>query len=124
MEDLSLKEETSRLVANIKSYLEDRYDLAKLNLIEKAAIISSSMITWLVVMLFVFSFMLFSSIALALYLSNVYQSTVIGFWTVGLGYFVLCVILIILRKPLILNPISRFLIRVLISDRNEVQPED
>ena len=117
MEQLSLKEEIRELILDLKAYLETRYDLARLGLVESVAGTVSAIITALVVSILGFTLLLFISIGLAYFLGEMWDSQALGFWAVGGGYFALVLLVLLLRRSLILSPIVRLLLKVVLPEK-------
>src|ERR1700740_3610709 len=94
-----------KLTENLKEYANTRYELATLQITQKAANIGSQTIAILLVGMVVSLFLLFINIAVALYLSSLLNSRYIGCFIVAGFYFLLSLLFIMARKKLIINPI-------------------
>lgn len=111
MDDLKRDIDTTTRLS--REYFESELNLAKVELIDE----SSQVLTSIVVRTLIFSFALLSigfvCIALAFYLSSIYNSHSIGFGLVAAGLILLSVLLYVLRKYM-LNPIiDNYFIRFL-----------
>ena len=113
MDNQNLSENFSGLFSDLKKYLEIRYRYAKLDATEKLAITSSFIVVLFILLFIVTVFLFFISFALAYYLGQVWQQTHLGFIGVAAIYFVLAIILILLRKPLIVNPVQRHIVKLM-----------
>jgi len=93
------------MVDSLKQYLNKRLELMRLVFAERISNTSASF-TAIVIFIALFSLMfLFLSLALGFYIGEEYHSYSIGFFSVGIIYFIILILLIIFRKALILNPI-------------------
>jgi len=100
------------IVDQVKEYLETYFKLAKLRAIEQGTSITAGIITDILIVLVVCIIFLFASIALALFMAEVFHSFWKGFGTVALFYLVVVFIILAFRKN-VEKPIVNFLIRKL-----------
>ncbi|MCD6065838.1 MAG: hypothetical protein K0S33_664 [Bacteroidetes bacterium] len=110
MQEQSKLEET---VDSIKDYLNTRYELAVLKGSDKVAHAGSNFISYLPIILFTLLTAFMLSFALAFYLNTVFQNQYCGFLIVGGGYFVIGLILILVRKKLLAKPLRNKIIKEL-----------
>lgn len=102
----------------LTNYLNNRVDYLKLEAAETSALVISSLLT-----LFVISFMAvivlgFGSVALALYLGTLLDNLALGFLIVTLAYFVITVLVFLLRHRLITNPLLTMVISKFFQPQN------
>lgn len=88
------------LFVKIKEYIDTRFQLIKLDSIEKGSSVIGSVITSLIVIILMIMFFLFLSFATGFYLSEVLGDSYSGFVIVTLFYFLTAFILFLLRKPI------------------------
>lgn len=81
----------------IKEYIDTRVRLSKLILIEKGASIVADAITSVIILIFLVLAFLFVSLALGFYLSELLGNTYGGFFIVSLFYFLIAVIVILMK---------------------------
>lgn len=103
-----------------KEYINARIKLMRFSFAERMANASANL-TAIIIFVAVFSLMfLFLSLALGFYIGEKYNSFGIGFFTVGALYFVILIVLLILKRVLIINPIRN---KILLSFLNP-KPKD
>lgn len=108
MEDKDrLKETYDQLVA----YLKDRFELFKIQLAERSAREFSALFAKVVVGLMLLASILFLSGGLAIYLGKLWGRLELGFAVVGGIYFLLFLILALLRRSLLQRPVMSSMIR-------------
>lgn len=108
------------LFEKISAYIQVRIRLALLSSIEKTAAIYAGLVSKLILTLFLFMALLFGSIALAFYLSEVWQSYWCGFLCVAGIYVFLGLIVLLIRKKTIEKPLmDQFVKNVLATNTEE-----
>ena len=110
---LTISEIVSDLVVNLKTYVTSKIDLYLLTSFEKLGKIFASLLSTIILILLSFFCLLFITIALALWLGKSLNNIAEGFLIVGSGYFLLGMVFIIFRKPLIDNRIIRSILKSL-----------
>lgn len=103
-------EETQDL---LERYLSNRVQLVKLQLAEKSARVTTLLAAGLIIAFLGFFVLLFSSIMLGFYFSEKLHSQFFGFGIVAGVYFLLLVLVIIFRKPLLDQFIFRKIVAIL-----------
>jgi hypothetical protein len=107
------------LADEVKSYVNVRIDLLKLNVAETASsIIANTMAKVISGIIFLF-FLLFGSIALSLFLSSVIGNSYSGFLIVSGIYLALGLLIWYTRKRFIQAPIMNAIIRQLFSENGK-----
>lgn len=124
MEQLSLKEQLYTLIIELKEYAETKYDLARLSIIEKTAVVATAILMAIILSILVSTIVLFLSLSLAFYLGERSGNVALGFLWVGLGYFVISVFIYVSRSFFIRRPILRGLIGLILPDDVEEEDED
>ena len=104
------KSDLFELFADLKKYLNTRYELVVLKTVDKSSKIISGVSLYLIIFVIVFFLVLFSSIAFALYLSEYYASVYKGFFAISIIYFSLLVV-VLLFKSGIKRKITNMMIR-------------
>lgn len=107
-----------QLLKDAKEYVDTKARLTKLQTIDKGSELAGSTVVGILLLLFVTVTFLFSSIALAFYLSERSGSFTLGFLSVAGIYFVFAILIYISRNSLIKKPIIDFIIRKILSDEN------
>jgi hypothetical protein len=75
------------LLERATDYGRSSYELAKLKILDKTTDVVSSLLSHSVVLVLVFSFVLFLSVGLAIWLGNIFGQTFLGFFAVA-GFYV------------------------------------
>lgn len=99
------------LLEKIKEYIDTRIKLSKLILIEKGSSVFADLITTLIVALFLIVAFLFISIALGFYISELIGNSYAGFFIVGLFYFLIALIVFLMKDKYIEKSIVNGIIR-------------
>lgn len=101
-----------------KKYLTLQFDYVKLTATEKISLIGSMTLVLILALIFMTGAMFYLSFALV-YLMEPYIGLMWSYAVLA-GIALLCaVIVIVFRTPLIINPITRFLTKVLLSDNDK-----
>ncbi len=88
------------LVSSLSGYLEARLELLKLEVREEIIKVVAYGLMVGVCFLLGLLFLIFLSIGIANYISDYYGTTYSGYWIVSGTYAIICVIMILLRKPI------------------------
>lgn len=108
---MSAQEKFDDLIDHTRQYIETRVSLGKLQIVEKGSELSSSIaasVTFVIIGVLV---LIFSSLALALYLSEVMGKSYYGFLSVGAGYAFLGLIGYFMSDKWIKRPVANRFIR-------------
>jgi hypothetical protein len=119
MERKSFFENISELRENLKFYLETRLSLYALIGIDKAVKAITVIIGHLTAIIFIFLAVLFFSIAAALYIGRLTESTELGLLIVGGFYLLLGIVFLAFKKALISSMVLRFLINLIFQDDDD-----
>ncbi|WP_046744347.1 hypothetical protein [Kordia zhangzhouensis] len=102
-----------------KAYTETSIALYKLNAVDKAADVASSLVSWLVFGSIGVLFLLFVNIGISFYIGQLLGATYLGFLIVSLFYLIVGICVYIFNKDLITKPITNFVISKLTSANKE-----
>lgn len=105
-EQTDFLEEVGRMSAYTEQYVKDQLAYRKLELTERSSKVIALGVLLTIVGTFAFIIMLLLSVALGLYIGEQIDSYVQGFLIVAGGYFLLGLLLFLLRKPLFIAPIT------------------
>ena len=106
----------------LKDYANNRTELIKLSLVEGLAKAAAAVTSNLILFITFFSFFVFASLGLALYLGVLLGAAYLGFIAMAGFYFLLFILVILFRKSLIEKPILNQTIKKLLEDQeNEEQ---
>ena len=110
--------EYKQLLDDTKSYLNSRYDLLRLELLEKLSRIIGLIVLALVVVLLVFGALSFFGMALMFLLSKVMPLT-ISCCIMGAIFLVVIVLAIVLKEYMFINPVVKQLSKILFSEKEK-----
>ena len=88
------------LVDSVSGYVENRVKLLKLEIREDVANVLSKGLVHTFIFLFAFFFIIFFSLGLAQFLNNYFDGGFEGYWIVSGAYFLVFLLLLVIRKPL------------------------
>lgn len=94
-----------------KDYVNTQIELKKLTAIHSVVKVAGGVVSGLILAIVAIFFLIFLSLSAGFYFGEVLSSTYQGFLMVTLFYFVLAIILVLIRKNYITNPIVNVLIR-------------
>lgn len=100
-----------KLIEKAEAYSKTSLALCKNEAIYKLADISSNLFVKLVIAVVGILFLLFINIGLALFIGDYLEAAFLGFFVIGLGYFLIAILLYIFRENWIITPFSNFIIR-------------
>jgi hypothetical protein len=101
------------LFSEIKKYLEIRYDLAKLDFVEKSIILTSALITTALTLFLFMFFLFFLSFGIAYYIGKSCDNYFLGFLIVSAFYFAIFIFVLLTRDKLIKMPVTHYILKVL-----------
>lgn len=113
MQEQTKLEET---VDSIKDYVNTRYELAVLKTSDKVAHAGSTAVSYIPIIFLSVITVIMLSFGLGYYLNTVFHNEYCGFLVVGGGYFVIALILILVRKSLIAKPFRNKIIKDLLKN--------
>ncbi|MBO7160151.1 MAG: phage holin family protein [Paludibacteraceae bacterium] len=120
-----IKESYQQLWQDSKKYLELRYDLLRVELLEKVSLISALLLTAVVAILLGTIIFTYLSILLLLWLETLLGSMIYGLCIVIGIHVILFACLFIFRKQCIINPLVRQFSKIIFNQNKqeeEVQP--
>ena len=93
-----------KLIDEVKRYASTRYDLLRLELLEKLSLIIGLLVLVLISAFLVLIAFAYFTIALAMWLGN-YVNLSLAFCIIGLLFLIVMAVLVLLRKRLFINPL-------------------
>jgi len=102
------------LIERGKEYGKTTLELIKLKTIDKSADMVSTLVSWLIVILFAVMFFTLLNIAISLWLGKVMGNSSYGFFTVAGFYALLTIIFGIFRKQLVKRPVNNSIVKQLL----------
>ena len=118
MPDTDNRSSFTQIFEEGKKYLTLQFDYVKLTATEKISLIGSMTLVLILALIFMTGAMFYLSFALV-YLMEPYIGLMWSYAVLA-GIALLCaVVVIVFRTPLIINPITRFLTKVLLSDNDK-----
>ncbi len=119
MESKKISENVSEMTDNIKDYVHLKLNLLSLSLTEMLSHLASSMMILLIAFFTFLFFSLFASVAFILWYRDMGGHVSTGALIVALFYLVMGFVIILLRNPLIINPLVSQLSKMLTEDRDD-----
>ena len=124
-ENKTLKGELGKLFTDIRKYIKNNYDLAKLEIIEKIVLTTNFVISSIALLLLVLIFLLFISFAFAYYFGEIFHSNFIGFNIIAGFYFIIILFFLIFKNSLITKPLLKKLMRIFFkTEINQVDSDE
>lgn len=118
MEDQEL--DVKKIITKVKEYAEVRKELAVLSAVEKGSQLVANFLTDGLVLIFLVLTVLFGSLALGFYLSDVIGNSYAGFLIVTGIYFLLAVIVYMIKDKYLEKSIINAVIKRFFRDRNDL----
>lgn len=97
-------------------YAETNIDLIKLKLINKSSSITSALLAYIIIAVFVFMFFMLLSIGVAIWIGKIIGETYYGFFITGGIFLLLIIVLYTLRNRWLKIPIANSLLQSLHND--------
>ncbi len=97
----TLGEEITDWKAYISDYLSSQSELFKLRLVDKLTTLFTSIINKIVVITFSLLILFFTSVALAIYLGEIFESASLGFLCVSAIYLLMLFVFLLFKQPLV-----------------------
>jgi uncharacterized membrane protein YqjE len=120
-----MENDYKKVLNEVKSYATMRYDLFRLELLEKLSKIISLLLLVIVCILIAIIIFTYLSVLLLLWLEEIFCSMTPGICIVAGIYAIILGAIIIFKKKLFLNPIISSLSKIIFSDKEnntEVEP--
>lgn len=111
-------EKIEELSAHIRRYVDNRIEYTKLNIAEKVAEVLGSLLSGTLLIVFFLFFLIFSGIALALYLSEITGKIYWGFLIVASIYLAIGLIVWLFKKPFLQNPIMNSILNQIFNKKD------
>ncbi|MBL7736968.1 MAG: phage holin family protein [Chitinophagaceae bacterium] len=108
-----LKNKAEALTESVKEYVETYYKLSVLNITEKATNVASAALSGILILFLGLFILLFSGLALAVWLGELLDSRSLGYLIVALIFLLILVILFLLRKRIVFPGIKNAIIKKL-----------
>lgn len=119
MEKNALSENFAEITSAVKKYINARIDLLKLTLLQKITRAGTYMLTFVTVLVSLFSILIFLMFAFSFWYGEKTGSLSTGF-LISAGFFaVLMIIIFLLRKVIFSNTIVRIFSHILFSDEDQ-----
>jgi hypothetical protein len=109
----------SKFSDNVKEYLRMRYDLLRLELLEKLSLIVSLILVIVVGSFFLLSALLYLSMALIFTLREAWGSLVPGFLLMSGVFLVITVLFFVMKDRWFVNPLIKQISSILFKDNNK-----
>ncbi|MDD4847737.1 MAG: phage holin family protein [Bacteroidales bacterium] len=106
-------------IKDSKEYLKTRYDLLKLELLEKMSKILALIVMIFIALVLILTALAYFSLALVVWMENFFGSLLPGFLIVGGFFLLLLIVIYCLRTKLFLNPLIGVLSGILFEEKRE-----
>ena len=124
MEKTRIADNVSEVIDSAMKYIYANIDLLKLTLLERLSKVVSLIISTTLVLLVASLFVLFFSLAAAIFIGHLLLSLELGFLIVSAVYLLLILIFWRLRRTLVINPVVRSLNEILFPENENEDEED
>lgn len=108
----------NKIVEGVRRYLRLQRDYALLTLAEKCTILLTAVAVVALLAILLSVALVFFSIALGAVLGEWLDSAALGYLCVALLYLVAAIVVYVMRRKWIINPIASFLATLLLKDNN------
>ena len=119
MESKKISENVSEMTQHIKDYVHLKLNILSLSLTEMLSHMASFMMILLITFFTFLFFSLFASVAFILWYRDMGGHVSTGALIVALFYLVMGFVIILLRNPLVINPLVSQLSKMLTEDRDD-----
>ena len=124
MDDNSISAQLKKFFDQVKIYFELKLEYLKLNVAEYLIRFFSSLVLWMVVFLFLFFVLVFSSFAFAYWFGEMTGRWSLGFLIIAGFYVLLALFIIFFRRSIIIRPFTRLIINQMDLDQlNDTEDE-
>ena len=113
-----------RLVRNLKRYVDLKLETLRLDAVSRITMLLSAILIGAVFFCLASLVAIMLSFAAVVYLAPIVGGYVVSAGLVALFYVVVALLLILFRKSLIIDPITRFLVALLLSEEGEMGVRD
>ncbi len=117
MEQKGLRRDLHKLVEDAIKYFELKWEYFKLDIIETLALLYTRVFSLLLWWIIIPVFLLFLLIGLALYLGTLWGKIYLGFFAVAGLVLVIALIFLLLRRPLLTNPLINVFITAMFAQQ-------
>ncbi len=120
-ENRSIRKELSKLLEDVREYLNANIDLMKLNTSEWIIEFLYPLLSSIVMLVLLAILFIFLSFAGAYYIGDKLCSIPLGFLSMGLMYFLLIIGFYLFRKTLILKPLAKFILEMFFNNKHNLK---
>ncbi len=113
-----------RLVRNLKRYVDLKLESLRLDAVSRITMLISALVIGVVFFCLASLVAVMLSFAAVVYLAPIVGGYVAASGLVALFYVLVALLLIVFRRPLIIDPITRFLVSLLLSEKGELGVRD
>ena len=109
------------MIDTIRSYIENKIELAKLELVSIGANIAAGMVSSMLILVFVLFILLMLNFSLAFWLGDILENNAIGFAIMGGFYVVLFIIYLGVSGKKIENKIKDIVVKAALSNEDDIE---
>jgi len=111
-------EKIEELIDGVKSYASTNFEIVKLEVADRSSVLASKLLSKLFLGIILFMFLLFFSLGIGLFLTELLENNYLGFGIVAFFYLLLAIIFTLGRKIFLERPIRENIIKDLFSNDN------
>ena len=115
------KSDVHEFISGAEQYLNTRQELTQLKITEKMVVVYSSLAATVVLIVICFVGFIFISIGAAIMIAKHFDSYATGFIMVATFYFLVALILLIMKNKWLETPMMNRMIKVIFKQRNNEQ---
>ena len=109
------------MIDKIKSYIENKIELAKLELVSIGANLAAGMVSSMLILIFVLFILLMFNFSLAFWLGEILENYALGFAVMGGFYLLLFIIYLGVSGKKIENKIKDIVVKAALSNEDDIQ---
>lgn len=113
-----------KVITHLSKFVELKLEIYELKVKEQLVGIISSFATMALIVSFAMLMLFFSSLALAFYLNDVFESSFLGFLFIGLFFLLICILLVVLKNKIITNQLFQAFFSDTLTGTNDEQEID
>jgi hypothetical protein len=107
-----------QIITHTEDYLKTRQQLTQHVVSEKVVVLTSTLVTAYILFSVVLLAAVFASLGLAGWIAREIDDPLMGYWIVGLGYFVLGLLLFIFRNSILKTPLMNVMVKNIYNEKN------
>lgn len=107
-----------QMITHAEDYLKTRQQLTQHIISEKVVVLTSTLVTGYVLSTIFILAALFGGLGLSAWIARETNDPLMGYWTVGAGYAVLGLLMVIFRKSILTTPFMNAMVKNIYNENN------